>query len=177
MDEIRYRGNGKKTKSNIKLGIGLIGLLCALVLGIIAFANTSAVPSTSATEPAVNGVATQATLSKAVVTTLTASTLSATDEVAVGQAYNRPYSLPPLHIKVVRAANPPLITQQTALQVLGGDLSKGNVKGDTGEPITVEATYGLVTQGAAGRDGSWVSGNPNIHLAKCTLYQIRLDSV
>ena len=233
-------------RSNLKLGIGLIGLLCVLVLGIVAFANTSVSPNTSATEPAVNGVAalpsyqisssvpyglpaltptlpsrqisgsvpyglpapnptpicgsgtyelpapnpaptcssvpyglpapiptsvnSASTLNIIATPSVTkVATIPASDEVAVGQAYNRPYSLPPLHIKVVRAANPPLITQQTAFQVLGGDLSKGNVKGDTGEPITVEATYGLVTQGAAGRDGSWVSGNPNIHLAKCTI--------
>ena len=163
-------------RSNLKLGIGLIGLLCVLVLGVIAFANTNVSPNTSATEPAVNGVATQATLSKALVTTLTASTLSATDEVAVGQAYNRPYSLPPLHIKVVRAANPPLITQQTALQVLYNYfgktqwlLGKGDIKSDTGEPITVEATYGLVTEGVAGPNGSWGGGDANIHLAKCTI--------
>ena len=162
-------------RSNLKLGIGLIGLLCVLVLGVVALTSTSS--NTTTIESATNGVAAQATISRTLVTTITTiATIPVTDEVAVGQAYNRPYSLPPLYIKVVRTANPPLITKQTALQVLSNRFGnrdwlsgKGDIKSDSGEPITLEATYGLITQGVAGPNGNWISSNPNIHLANCTI--------
>lgn len=98
-------------------------------------------------------------------------------QVAVGQEYNKLYTKV-LKIKVIRVAEPPLVSLNTVIQMLYNRvdgkreslLGKGDVIGeDTNKPITLDAVYGLVTVGEPDSQGVWQGPLQHLGLAKCDI--------
>ena len=70
-------------------------------------------------------------------------------QVAVGQVIPKVYNKPGLDVTVVRVADVPLISQDTALQILVKQIGGMPFDyGEAGNTVTLDATYGLVTEGS-----------------------------
>ena len=164
-------------KGYMKAIIGTIALAVVVVLVVVAVSvikdngSLSSQPASTSVEaavavatpiPATPVAPTPTSLPSPTPLPIPTPTLLAT-QVAVGQAYPKVYDKPGVDVRVVRVADIPLISQDTALQILTKQI--GGVPfnyGKAGNTVTLDSTYGLVTEGSSFA-GGW-SGTTNIHL-------------
>lgn len=139
-------------------------IIIAVVIVVIVFVSRTSASVSNQSAQKSNKIesAANATVALSTVQPSPTPTLSTDAQVAVGQAYDRPYSKKGIDIKVVKVATPPLISQEEAVQALT-NLLGGKPFGNLGSSITMTATYGLVTEGFAGPSG-W-NGELNFHLS------------
>lgn len=164
-------------KGYMKAIIGTITLAVMVVLVVVAVSATKGNGNSSSQPAATSVVAAVAVATPVPATTLAptpiplpsptplplpTSTLLPT-QVAVGQVIPKVYNKPEVGVTVVRAADVPLISQDMALQILVkqiGGMPFGY--GEAGNTVTLDATYGLVTEGSPSSAG-WM-GHRNLPL-------------
>jgi len=165
------------------IGLLTLGLLLLLVIIIVGVVSSNSELATSAS-PAPGLPAAAATLALtptvsntliATISTLAPTAIPTSAEVPVGQPYDRFYSQPPIRIKVVRTADPPLVSAETAIISFyartgtPGVTVSGNKISKDGNSVTFTATYGLVTDGTLcpGSTDKWCGGGGGT-LDNCT---------
>jgi len=163
------------------LTLGLLLLLVIIIVGVVSSNSelaTSALPSPGLPAAAAT-LALTPTVSKTLTPTISTLALTAIPtltEVPVGQAYDRPFNNTSARVKVIRTADPPIVSLETALKALYAQHGMPNAQITiSGNRLTVNgysfnsiATYGLVTYGEPGPDGRW-AGAVNISFSSCTI--------
>ena len=145
--------------------IGAISVLT--VVGLV-----SAKPVGSLSTPATDQGATASVAAAQVVGTVapvpaTATPVPATATPAAGEAIPLPAALStPAGLSLIRAAVPPAISQQAAMQAIADQWGVPWALGGQweGKPVTVQAWYGLATFGEPNRNGKGWIGYQNIRL-------------
>jgi hypothetical protein len=153
---------------NLKAVLAIVSLAIVVMLVVVtvsATPNSHSTPSQIAATTVAAAIPTTPvapTFTPIPATTTPVPTLSP-NQVAVGQEIPKVYNEVGEDIKVKRVADPPLISQEMALQILTKQLGGSPFNyGQPGNTVTLDATYGLVTEGKPSPSG-WV-GHRNIKL-------------